>query len=88
MMSTRAKPTVSRDYNLSSMRAGRTLRHGLRAYVLPVGCNAAWPGVFHLVTIRAAHAIPVSVYRLTLRFESLANVLYRWLVSLSRRIFH
>lgn len=84
MKTPRTRPTVTRNFDLSTLCAGRAFRHGLRTYVLPIGCNAAWPGWFHLSTIRAAHLIPVWVYALTLRFEALANRLYTWLVRLTR----
>lgn len=69
------------------MRAGRTLRNGLRLYVLPIGCGGAWPGIFNLIAITAAHRIPVLVYALALRYEPLAMRVHRVLERIARRIF-
>lgn len=79
------RPAVTRDYNLTGLTAGRTFHHALRMYVLPIGCGGAWPGLFNMLTVRVAHALPLTVCRWSLRFEPLALVIYRWLVGATSR---
>ncbi|MCB1102973.1 MAG: hypothetical protein KDL10_11445 [Kiritimatiellae bacterium] len=78
-------PLQTQSGDLRSLPYGRTARHALAAYVIPLGAVTRWPGIHNLITIGITHLIPVCGYRWVLRYERAANRLFSWLNR--RRLF-
>lgn len=78
-------PLQTPSGDLRSLPYGRTAKHALAAYGIPLGAVSRWPGIHNLIMIGVTHLIPVYGYRLALRYERVVNRFFSWLNR--RRLF-